>query len=245
MTSTGRVVLWFSNGAASAVAARIALQNPMYHGRQFVLATISIPTEHPDNARFTADISNWLGLEAVELKSDKYSDPWDVYTRTRFLKSAKGARCTTELKKIVRRDFQRPDDTHVFGYCYDKREMERVARQRNESPELDIDAPLITNKITKEGCLNILEAAGIDLPAMYKLGYRNNNCIGCVKGGMGYWNKIRVDFPEVFERMSAVEKSLGHTVLRKDKKPLFLADLDPQAGRYEPLDSGCDLLCGQ
>ncbi len=55
----------------------------------------------------------------------------------------------------------------------------------------------------------MIERAGIELPAMYKLGYRNNNCIGCPKGGMGYWNKIRVDFPEVFERMAALQRELG------------------------------------
>lgn len=35
---------------------------------------------------------------------------------------------------------------------------------------------------------------------MYDLGYANNNCIGCVKGGIGYWNKIRIDFPEESDR---------------------------------------------
>ena len=42
---------------------------------------------------------------------------------------------------------------------------------------------------------------------MYKLGYKNNNCIGCVKGQAGYWNKIRKDFPDVFDQMS---KDLGN-----------------------------------
>ncbi len=42
---------------------------------------------------------------------------------------------------------------------------------------------------------------------MYDLGYPNNNCIGCVKGGMGYWNKIRKDFPEVFQKR-AVARSV-------------------------------------
>ena len=32
---------------------------------------------------------------------------------------------------------------------------------------------------------------------MYDLGYPNNNCIGCIKGGMGYWNRIRKDFPDI------------------------------------------------
>ena len=48
----------------------------------------------------------------------------------------------------------------------------------------------------------MVHRAGVKLPAMYGLGYEHNNCIGCVKGGMGYWNKIRKDFPDAFEKMA-------------------------------------------
>lgn len=41
--------------------------------------------------------------------------------------------------------------------------------------------PLIEEGIDKQGCLDIIAAAGIKLPAMYGLGYKNNNCLGCVK----------------------------------------------------------------
>ena len=92
----------------------------------------------------------------------------------------------------------------------------------------------------------MVERAGIEIPEMYKLGYRNNNCIGCVKGGMGYWNKIRVDFPEHFKRMADFEKRKGYTVLKEPKtsQPLYLHDLDPNRGRYpkEP-DIECGIAC--
>jgi len=41
---------------------------------------------------------------------------------------------------------------------------------------------LIDNDLSKENCLAIIDRAGIEIPMMYKLGYNNNNCIGCVKG---------------------------------------------------------------
>ena len=44
---------------------------------------------------------------------------------------------------------------------------------------------------------SLIERAGLRLPEMYRLGYANANCVGCVKGGAGYWNKIRRDFPEL------------------------------------------------
>lgn len=63
---------------------------------------------------------------------------------------------------------------------------------------------------------------------MYDLGYPNNNCVGCVKGGMGYWNKIRVDFPEVFERRARQEREIGHSCI----KGVFLDELDPNVDAW-------------
>lgn len=96
----------------------------------------------------------------------------------------------------------------------------------------------------------MLASAGIEIPMMYKLGYHNNNCLGCCKGGMGYWNKVRVDFPEVFERMAKLERDIGASCLKeKDKeagktKRLFLDELDPNRGRQEaPIAQECGILC--
>ena len=93
-----------------------------------------------------------------------------------------------------------------------------------------------------------MKAVSIELPMMYRLGYKNNNCIGCVKGGIGYWNKIRKDFPEDFARMAAVEREIGATIL-KDRRwgvtsRVYLDELDPTLGRYaaEP-DIECGVVC--
>ena len=83
-------------------------------------------------------------------------------------------------------------------------------------------------------------AAGIEVPAMYKLGYKNNNCIGCVKGGKGYWNKIREDFPESFDRMAKQERRMGVKIL----KDVYLDELPRGVGRYESeLDLECGVAC--
>jgi hypothetical protein len=76
----------------------------------------------------------------------------------------------------------------------------------------------------------ILEA-GIELPEMYKIGYNHNNCIGCVKGGKGYWNKIRVDFPDVFDKMKQAEIEIGASCINGK----FLKDLLPDEGRGESI----------
>jgi hypothetical protein len=75
---------------------------------------------------------------------------------------------------------------------------------------------------------------------MYRLGYHNANCIGCVKGGAGYWNKVRRDFPADFEEMARIEETIGPgaRLLRHRSGPLkgqrfYLRELDPNTGRYE------------
>ena len=90
--------------------------------------------------------------------------------------------------------------------------------------------------------------AGIELPALYKLGYVNNNCIGCVKGQAGYWNQIRRDFPDVFERMAQVEETLGRTInvsrIGGVRKRISLRELDPNAGNYEAEPNiECGIAC--
>jgi len=100
--------------------------------------------------------------------------------------------------------------------------------------------PLIDKGLGKIDCLAMLQNAGIELPEMYKLGYLNNNCIGCVKGGMGYWNKIKVDFPEQFDRMAKLERLKKQTIF-KDR---YLDELKPVDGNYpqEP-NIECSIFC--
>ena len=231
-----RTVAWFSCGAASAVAAKLALQtNP-----ETILARCIVGNEHPDNWRFARDVAHWLGVEIVELTSAKYPDAWAVWEQRRFLNGPHGALCTVELKKKVRMAYQREDDTQVFGFTSE--EQNRAGRFTANNFEIDARFPLIEQGLTKTDCFEIIKGQGIELPAMYRLGYHNANCVGCVKGGKGYWNKIRVDFPEVFERMATLEESIGATVING----VSLRDLAPRAGRHKDLQiPECGLFCGQ
>lgn len=235
-----RHLAWFSAGAASAVATKIALS--LYD--DVTIYRTWIKSEHPDNDRFASDVERWLGQEIRTIKTEKYEDTWDVWERTGFLVGPTGARCTVELKKKMRWSVERDYDFQIFGYTADARDSARADRFRQANPDVQLVTPLIERGLTKSDCLAMVDRAGIELPAMYRLGYTNNNCIGCVKGGMGYWNKIRRDFPETFDRMANLERRLGHTVLRDDGEPLFLDHLDPERGNHadEP-DMDCSLLC--
>lgn len=95
----------------------------------------------------------------------------------------------------------------VFGYTAEEQERLDTFRERN--PDRPVIAPLIDRGLGKEDCKAMVERAGIELPFMYRLGYDNANCIGCVKGGEGYFRAIREDFPEQFEELCRVQDDLG------------------------------------
>jgi hypothetical protein len=241
---TSRILVSFSCGAASA-AAKLAVEE--YPDVEAIYCD-TFAYEHPDNRRFFNDVQEWIGQTITIIKSETYTDIFDVFKKTGWLVGPAGARCTTELKKKVRQKFQRVDDVHVLGFTVE--EAKRKDRFLANNPELLTDFILIRKGVTKQGCKKMLTDAGIELPAMYRLGYKNNNCIGCVKGQSGYWNKVRVDFPEAFERMARVEREMGVACNKTYRKgvriPVFLDELDPKAGRYskEP-DLSCGVWCGQ
>lgn len=231
----GRKIVWFSCGAASAVAAKISAER--YNDVEIAYCD-TLPYEHKDNVRFLQEVSEWLGKDIKILSSDSYTDIYDVWNRTKFLVSPPPSRialCTLRLKRDVRESYQRADDLHIFGFTAD--ESQRISRFVESNPELDLEFPLNDLKMTKQDCLDFLNKSGIGLPMMYKLGYRNNNCIGCVKGTKGYWNKIRKDFPDAFSRMCEVEENTGARVFFDTP----LNKLDPN---IEMRESDFDVECG-
>jgi hypothetical protein len=148
------------------------------------------------------------------------------------------------LKRRVRREWEIEQITNGVKLCYvwglDCNEIKRAERIVLGMPEMNHRFPLIEQSISKERAHQILMASGIKRPVMYELGYHNNNCVGCVKGGMGYWNKIRIDFPEVFTKRAAMERRVGHSCING----VFLDELDPERGRMEgPIVDDCGIFC--
>lgn len=234
-----RIVCWFSHGATSAVATYLTLKtNP-----DAEVVCIDTGSEHEDNVRFRADCERWYGKKITVIKSTKYTDVDDVITKRRYLNGIAGATCTGELKKAPRFAYQLPDDTHVFGFHIG--EQARAARFRGANLELTVETPLIDAMLDHAECLALLREVGIEPPAMYALGYHHNNCIGCVKAsGAGYWNKVRVDFPEVFARRAAQERELNHALTKVKGKPIFLDELPVGIGKYEAEpEQMCGILC--
>ena len=239
---TGRIVCWFSCGAASAVATKLAITD---NAGKFplVVARCIVREEHPDNDRFAADCERWFGVPITNLINEKYDGSiYNVMEKRQYVSGINGAPCTMLLKKHVREEFQEPTDTHIFGYCAEERERWDAFLDANN---IDAESPLIDRGLEHPDCLAMVKAAGIELPEMYKLGYQHNNCIGCVKAtGAGYWNKIRQDFPAQFDRMAALSRSLGARMTRDGDARIFLDELRQGTGDHQTEPSiQCGIFC--
>ncbi len=244
-------VLWFSAGVSSAICAYLCKD------RLDKIIYMHINDQHPDTLRFVSDISHLISRPIEQMQHDIYKSVEDVCLAYSFVASAQVAKCTEKLKKELRKrwEYENPSDSpHVYFWGLDRDELSRADNIVDSMPDSRHVFPLIENNLTKQDAHALLERLGIRRPAMYDLGYHNNNCIGCVKGGKGYWNKIRLDFPEVFQRRAIMERKIGHTCLRQELPhikgqprksiPLYLDELMPDAGRHDPpITTECGVAC--
>lgn len=230
-------IAWFSGGVTSTVATKLALQKY----KDVSIYFCETGQHHPDNERFFKDCEKWFGQKINILTNNKWKTV-EAVLKHGYINSPHGAFCTKLLKKDVRIAIEKivNYDAQVFGFEYETRQIKRADRFIEQYPDSKAVFPLIEEKLTKKDCMQMLVDAGIELPMMYRLGYSNNNCIGCVKGGMGYWNKIRVDFPEIFNRTAQLEREAGHSCI----KGKFLDELSPEAGRFEKIElPECGIYC--
>lgn len=235
-----KTISWFSAGVSSAVATKLMIDEI----DQIIYTHID--DQHPDTLRFVKDCEAWFGKPITILQSPLKSVEGAImataiYPSGIYVNGPRGASCTRYLKRLVRQTWEY-EQTERLRYVWgmDCEEAERAERLLERMPEQIHLFPLIERSITKEHAHEILMASGISRPAMYDLGYHNNNCVGCVKGGMGYWNKIRRDFPEVYEARAKLERIAGATCING----VYLDELGPERGRHEPPIVGdCGILC--
>lgn len=231
------VIAWWSGGVTSAVATKLALKK--YTDVQIYFCETN--QHHLDNLRFIKDCEKWYGQKINILTNTKWMSVEKVLEHG-YINGPGGAYCTKVLKKDVRIKLEKivDFDCQVFGFEYESRQIKRGKRFTEQYPDSKAVFPLIDEEINKFKAMEILSEAGIELPAMYKLGYSNANCVGCVKGGKGYWNKIRNDFPEIFKRTAELERKAEHTCING----IYLDELDPDAGRFETIElPECGIYC--
>lgn len=239
------IVVWFSCGAASAVAAKLAVDK---YGKENVrIVNNFIKEEHEDNRRFLKDVERWLGVTIESCVSEKYPNQScvEVWAERKYMSGVGGAPCTGELKKKARQAWENKNnfDAIVLGFTVDeiKRHERFVTTERENVLPLLIEAGL-----TKQDCFRIIAEARIALPEIYKLGFPNANCIGCVKAtSPTYWNHVRKTFPDVFEQRAKQSREIGTKLARHKGVRVFIDELPPEAqgAPMKDLYFECGLFC--
>jgi len=240
------IAVWFSCGAASAVAAKIVVDTYSSTNKVSILNN-PIKEEDEDNQRFLRDVSEWLKypIEHVTSKIFPNQSVREVWEKRNYMSGVAGAPCTYELKKRPRQEWEevhKPDWT-VLGFTSE--EEKRAERFRLTERE-NLLTPLITHGLTKQACFDVINGAGIKLPAAYLNGLPNANCIGCVKAGSPtYWNWIRKKYPDVFQDRLEQSKRIGAKLVIVKGKRIQLEELDPKTkGRpMKDYDLECGLFC--
>lgn len=211
---------------------------------------IDIADQHKDSLRFVKDCEEVINKDIQILKSSEYKSVEDcVRTFGGFKNSRNGfAPCTNWLKKRVRKEWELAHKDYELTYVWgmDANEKARADRLVAENPQTRHEFPLIEKGLTKQDVHGLFEKTfSFPRPKMYRLGYKTNNCLGCVKGGMGYWNRIRKDFPKVFESRAKLEREVGFSILKeKDGTPLYLDELDPNRGNMNTeVFPDCSIMC--
>ena len=248
------MLCWFSCGGPSAVAAKMCIDTCSSDHEVLVVCCDTRPSEHEDNYRFSAECEKWFGQPIVYLRSEDFQTVDEVFERTKYMSGVLGARCTTELKKIPRLNFARPDDIHVFGFTAGEVKRMREFKQRN--PDMILSFVLFDLNITRAEAMSMLLCAGIEIPIMYRIfdeedrkrygvkGFANNNCPGCVKSSSPwYWDMIRKYFPETFKRRCEQSRAINCRLVEiHHHERIFLDELPP--GPFKHRQKKENISCG-
>lgn len=156
-----------------------------------------------------------------------------------------GAPCTLELKKKARQEWEANNhhDFMVLGFTADEKKRHELFKSRERS---NIVPVLIDLGITKEMCFKIIKDAGIELPRIYKLGYPNANCIGCVKAtSPTYWQLVKKQHPEVFAQRAEQSRKIGVRLVRVNNKRMFLDEMpeDAKGRSLKNMSFECGIFC--
>ena len=240
------ITVWFSCGAASAVAAKKTLELYGDNNRVRVVNN-PIKEEHQDNQRFLKDVEKWLNVDIEFAINPKFPDQscktvWDT---RQFMSGPIGAPCTLHLKKNARQVWEHKNNSDfiVLGFTSDEKKR---AKRFSENQKQNLLPVLINENITKQDCFDILSQEKIKLPKIYSFGFPNANCIGCVKAtSPTYWNLVRKTFPKVFEDRAKQSKQIGARLVRHKGERIFLSDLplDAKGRDLKNYDFECGIFC--
>jgi PP-loop superfamily ATP-utilizing enzyme len=237
------IAVWFSCGAASAMAAIKTIE--LYGEKNNVLIfNTPVLEEHEDNERFLLDVEKHIGKSIIRAvnTSITHNSAHQIWKDRKYMSGVMGAPCTKILKKEARYQIEKQYsiDYHVLGFTVDEISRHERFIKFERSNVLPI---LIDLKLTKTMCFDYLTEVGIELPYIYKH-LANANCIGCCKATSAtYWNVIRKEFPQVFKERMELSEELNVKLVKYKNKRIKLSELPEKARGGKINTYECGIFC--
>lgn len=121
-----KVIAWWSGGITSAVTCKICID--IYGVDNVRVIFIDTFNEDEDTYRFKKDCEILYGkeIETITLIGDKYDSIQDVWIKNKSLNVAKGAVCSSELKRSVREKWQKENDYDLQAFGFEIEEINRA-----------------------------------------------------------------------------------------------------------------------
>jgi len=233
-----KIIGWWSGGVTSAVTCKLCID--IYGVENVRLIFIDTFNEDDDTYRFKKDCEKWYNKDIETItrvgEGKKYEKIQDVWYKYKSLNVAGGAVCSSELKRQLRKEWEKENTYEAQAFGFDVDEIRRVKSMVNNYKKTAKPIfPLLMYGLNKKDCVQIVLDAELKLPRAYVLGFLNNNCLntGCVQGGIGYWQKMKRDIPRNFDEMAKVEHELTQmkgepvTMLKDQSKDGGLVFLKP------------------
>jgi len=196
-------IVSISGGSASAVAANRVLER---YPTDTVLWFADTLWEDPDLHRFLRDLEQHWGRSII--RHVEGLTPLQVAEKRKIIPNQRLAPCSLVLKiEPFRRYIKaqpKPLTIHLGLDWTEMHRMEAPKRRYEELQGISVDFPLMWEPIETRPYSEVVKEWGIEIPALYKLGFPHNNCGGrCVRQGNKEWARLQQTHPE---RYAEVEK---------------------------------------
>ena len=198
--------------------------------------------EDEDLYRFLHEATDFLQMRLVKVSRGESFD--DMCKRHNAIPNNRMPFCSQQLKVEPAVNWLRENPSTDIVIGLDWTETHRVERVEKQWNGYKVHFPAMERPLLmKPEMMAEVEADGIEVPRLYKLGLAHNNCGGgCVRGGHGAWKKLFEVFPERFEEWAQREETYGRGyTFCKDRrggksKPITLRQLVKQ--ECDPHDIG-------
>lgn len=207
-------IVGFSGGIVSAVTGSLVAAE---HPGTTVLLFHDPGEEDADNARFSVEVSAYLGIPITNDSDGRtVSQLFDD-------KGMLGNNLMTPCSRILKQDRSRAfcerskqeygRVTLYIGFSVDEQGRLTNMRQRYDSIGIEVRAPVMERGWTHTDCLRIVtQEWRIKQPRAYDH-YDNANCKGCVKGGLAYWGQVYLNDRDAWDLRADQEDEYRHTIL--------------------------------